>query len=38
MVNGVECVGRVGALLMLVCCVDNWDLDQMDGQHILVKD
>ena len=41
MVNGVQCVMMDGMILMLVYCVDNWDLDHQE-QHIvmliLVKD
>ena len=41
MVNGVQCVMMDGMILMLVWCVDNWDLDHQEqplDQLPLVKD
>ena len=41
MVNGVQCVMMAGMILMLVSCVDNWDLDHQEqplDQLALVKD
>ena len=41
MVNGVQCVMMDGMILMLVWCVDNWDLDHQElplDQLDLVKD
>ena len=41
MVNGVQCVMMDGIILMLVSCVDNWDLDHQEqplNQLALVKD
>ena len=41
MVNGVQCVMMDGILMMLVWCVDNWDLDHMHfpiEMPILVKE
>ena len=41
MVYGVQCVMMDGMILMLVYCVDNWDLDHQEQplhQLALVKD
>ena len=41
MVNGVQYVMMDGTVLMLVLCVDNWDLDHLEyliEELILVKD
>ena len=40
MVDGVQCVMMDGMILMLVWCVDNWDIymGQQSFQLVLVKD